>query len=294
LEEKHFGPVWVVPGENGGRYPSCHSLYIEGPGILIDPASDRNRLLEIRENPGVKEIWLSHWHEDHMTHLDLFDDLPLHIGKRDATPISDIELFMDAYGIESDTDRAYWREQMIRYFHFRPRKADGFFKGGEIIDLDTVTVEVIGTPGHTPGHVSFFFREPGLLFMGDYDLSAFGPWYGDVESSIEETIASIARLRSIPARVWVTGHDQGIFEEEPGKMWDHYLGVITRRQEKLLHLLEIPRTLEDIIGSWIIYGKPREPKAFYAYAERAMIMKHLELLVKEGTVAMEGNRYYKA
>jgi len=44
MEEKHFGPVWFIPGENKGKYPFCHSVYIEGECILIDPASDRNRL----------------------------------------------------------------------------------------------------------------------------------------------------------------------------------------------------------------------------------------------------------
>jgi hypothetical protein len=36
MEEKHFGPVWFILGETGGRYPFCHSVYIDGPGILID------------------------------------------------------------------------------------------------------------------------------------------------------------------------------------------------------------------------------------------------------------------
>jgi glyoxylase-like metal-dependent hydrolase (beta-lactamase superfamily II) len=46
--------------------PFCHSLYIEGAGVLIDPASDRNRLKRLREESGVKTVWLSHWHEDHL------------------------------------------------------------------------------------------------------------------------------------------------------------------------------------------------------------------------------------
>ena len=84
MQETHFGPVWFIPGENDGKYPFCHSLYIETAGILIDPASDRKRLQELRENPGVKEVWLSHWHEDHFMHLDLFDDLPFSIMEQDA------------------------------------------------------------------------------------------------------------------------------------------------------------------------------------------------------------------
>jgi glyoxylase-like metal-dependent hydrolase (beta-lactamase superfamily II) len=46
--------------------PFCHSPYIEGAGVLIDPASDRNRMKRLREKSGVKAVWLSHWHEDHL------------------------------------------------------------------------------------------------------------------------------------------------------------------------------------------------------------------------------------
>ena len=28
-EEVRFGPVVFIPGDNGGRYPLCHSLYVE-------------------------------------------------------------------------------------------------------------------------------------------------------------------------------------------------------------------------------------------------------------------------
>ena len=159
--------------------------------------------------------------------------------------------------------------------------------------LGAVTAEVIGTPGHTSGHLSFLFKEPQILFLADYDLTEFGPWYGDVASSVEETIASVKRLRDIPAKVWLTSHETGVFEEEPGKIWDEYLGVIYKRETKLMNLLKEPRTLDDIVGAWIIYGRPREPKAFYEFGERSMMKKHLKKLMDQHVVATDGERYYK-
>ena len=53
-KETHFGPVLFIPGENNGKYPNCHSIYIEGDKVLIDPASDRERLVQLRKDPGVK------------------------------------------------------------------------------------------------------------------------------------------------------------------------------------------------------------------------------------------------
>lgn len=293
MSERQFGPVRFLSGPNRGKYPSCHSVFVESAGILIDPASDRMRLEALQRENAVNEIWLTHWHEDHITHLDLFDDLPFRIGEPDAPPLSDMALFLDAYGIEKDEYRHYWADLMVDQFHFKPRMPGGFLADGQIIDAGDATVEVIHTPGHTPGHCAFFFREPAVLFMGDYDLSRFGPWYGDRGSSIESTIASIRRLQSIPARVWLTCHEDGIFESEPGDLWQDYLGVIDTRETKLLELLRKPQTMAQIVNTWIVYRKPREPAAFFAFAEEALMRKHVERLMKAGAVIQTESGYVR-
>lgn len=160
------------------------------------------------------------------------------------------------------------------------------------MDLGSVTVEIINTPGHTPGHLALFFQEVGLLYMADYDLSSFGPWYGDVGSSISSTIASIQKLQKIPAKIWITSHEQGVFEEEPGELWDQYIGVIHSRERKLLNLLEKPRAFQEIVEACIIYGKPRKPAYFFEFGEKAHMRKHLEKFLHEGTVLMEDGRYF--
>ena len=292
MKRKRFGPLVFIPGENRGKYPFCHSVYIEEAGVLIDPASDRQTLIHLKETSGVQAIWLSHAHEDHFMHLDLFDAIPLYISEEDAPGISDLDVLMDYYGLD-DEFRDFWREYLKKQFHFRPRKPTGHLHGGDIIDLGPITVEVISTPGHTPGHLSFFFRETEVLFMGDYDLTRFGPWYGDVYSSIEQTIASISRLRDVSAKVWITSHETGVLDTKDEGLWDRYLNVITEREQKLIDLLKYPRTLEDIVKACIIYGKPREPRAFFEFGERVHMRKHLERLKKKGAVQEEKGRYYR-
>jgi glyoxylase-like metal-dependent hydrolase (beta-lactamase superfamily II) len=70
MHEQTFGPVRFIPGPNRGKYPYCHSIYVEGARILIDPAADRERLKRLRAEEGVDAVWLSHWHEDHFMHLE--------------------------------------------------------------------------------------------------------------------------------------------------------------------------------------------------------------------------------
>jgi glyoxylase-like metal-dependent hydrolase (beta-lactamase superfamily II) len=293
MEEKHFGQVTFIQGENKGRYPFCHSLFIEGPGIIIDPASDRRRLLNLRNEFSVNEVWLSHWHEDHIMHLDLFDHLPLRIHEADAPPLSDLDLFIESYGEVDTEEKEFWRKTLKEQFHFTPRKPSHFFRDGEIFYFEQLTVEMIAAPGHTPGHLAMFFREPQILFLADYDLTRFGPWYGDKNSSIEDTIQSINKLREIPAKTWLTCHGSGVFESDPGLLWDQYLGVIDQREKKLLDLLKKPKTFHDIVNAWIIYGRPREPESFFKFGERLHMAKHLEKLTKEGQIERQGENYLR-
>jgi glyoxylase-like metal-dependent hydrolase (beta-lactamase superfamily II) len=290
-EERRIGPVRFVPGGNRGKYPFVNCVYVEDAGVLIDTGADRAHLTALREGPGVREVWLSHWHEDHIAGMDLFEDVPFRQSPLEIEPLSGVEAFIDWYGMQGEATRDYWRKALVEEFHYRPRRASGWLQPGEVIDLGSCSVEIIPTPGHTPGHLAFFFREPGVLFMGDYDLTRFGPWYGDRDSSLDDLIASIERLRQVPARVWLTSHETGYFEGDVSGLFARYRAVIDEREAKLLDCLAQPRTFEDIVNQWIVYRKPREPKAFYEWGEGAIMGKHLERLMRSGSVALEEGRY---
>jgi glyoxylase-like metal-dependent hydrolase (beta-lactamase superfamily II) len=98
LEKRKLGPLSVIPGMNRGRYPYCHSIYIEDAGVVIDPSSDRKRLEDIKAQKDIQMVWLSHWHEDHLMHLDL-----------------------------DKNERAYWGVELKEKFHFRPGNRRGCF-----------------------------------------------------------------------------------------------------------------------------------------------------------------------
>ena len=291
MSEKCFGPVRLIPAANQGRYPHSNSVYVEGAGVLIDAGADEDRYRALIDGPGVKEVWLSHWHEDHLTYLDHFEGLPLRQMAGEAAPLSDLETFLDWYGFAEEEFRDYWRKQLTTQFHYRPRRVTHPFTPGEIIDLGSCTAEVIHAPGHTPGFTAFYFREPAVAFLGDYDLTRFGPWYGDRDGSIDATIASVRRLQRLPAKAWLTSHEDGCFEGDVAEIFDRYLAVIDEREAKLLDFLAAPRTLADIVAKCIVYRKPREPRAFFEWGEGAIMGKHLERLLKNGGIVLEDGRY---
>ncbi|HOX14840.1 MAG TPA: MBL fold metallo-hydrolase [Smithellaceae bacterium] len=295
MEDRQFGRIRFVCGDNNGKYPFNHSLYLQGDRsrVIIDPACSLEKLTRLKDE-GVDYVWLSHWHEDHIRYIDLFENHSLQISRRDFPPLTDINIFLDWYDIKIPQERSNWKRIILEVFNFRPRCEANFLEDGATVDLGGLTVQVLPTPGHTPGHLSFFFPEEGLLFLGDYDLTSFGPWYGDVYSDIDETIKSIHKLKAVPARKWFASHDTGLFEENPGRLWDDYENVIYERENKLLAFLEKPKTIAEICAAWLIYGRPREPKEMYEFNERVLVRKHLEYLQRQDKIVSEDERYVKA
>ncbi len=290
-----LGKVRFIRGDNDGKYPFNHSVYLAGRDcrVAIDPSCGLQKLSDLKQKERVDQVWLSHWHEDHMGFLYLFEHSPLRISEKDFPPLTDIEIFLDWYNIKDEHLRGLWKTIVLNNFNYRPQKDALFFQDEETIDLGSLKVQVIATPGHTPGHLSFFIPDEEILFLGDYDLTTFGPWYGDLYSSIEQTIQSIRRLKSIPARRWIASHNTGFFESNPGTLWDDYENIIYQREEKILNFLKEPQSLDEIAGAWLIYGKPREPKEFFESNERALVTKHIDYLERNGKIILDENRYVK-
>jgi hypothetical protein len=92
--------------------------------------------------------------------------------------------------------------------------------------------------------------------------------------------------------VWLTGHDTGVFENPEDFIWNRYEGVIYERERKLHDALKTPRTMAEITGLWIMYGKPREPKAFFEFGERVLVKKHLQFLIKKCMIRQKREKYF--
>lgn len=279
-----FGRITFIPGSRNGRYPSCNSLFIDDEiRAIIDPGSDENELLEIsRLKPGM--VINSHYHEDHRTYLNFFPDADLLVHGAELPCYLSINSFLDYYGLLGRRHEQAWRELAIGQFNYRERPPDREISEGDLIEFGATQLKVIHTPGHSPGHCCFHFPREGILFLADLDMTSFGPWYGDRVSDIDQTIESIRRILEIDAQIYISSHAQ-IMRGDISALAQAYIGVIDTREKKLLEYLAEPRTLDEIVGRWICYGRRREPEYFFEFGERSLIKKHLERLEKHGIAA---------
>jgi glyoxylase-like metal-dependent hydrolase (beta-lactamase superfamily II) len=292
MDIRRFGSILFIPGSAGARYPHCNSLFIDDEvKVLIDPGSDEAFLKDIASGRRVDVLLDTHYHEDHTAFNHLFPDAALWVHEAEAPCYKSYEKFLEYYGLRESPYRREWDEFLVGKFHYRERTPARELKDGDTLEFGRTRAEVIHTPGHTIGHICLYFPDEGILFLADYDLTPFGPWYGDFCSDIGQTIESMNRLLRIPADVYITGHQLGIIEESFEGLAEAYIDVIGQREAKLLDFLSSPRTLDEIVEKWIIYGKQRNPRYFFELGEREMMRKHLERLNASGRVTKKSGRY---
>ena len=113
-------------------------------------------------------------------------------------------------------------------------------------------------PGHTAGHTVLLVEPEGVAFIGDIDLSSFGPYYGDACSDLGAFRRSLARLPEVPARVWVTSHHRGVYTDADRFRRDlaAYAARLDEREQRLLAMLaDGPRTLASLAEARLLYPR---------------------------------------
>lgn len=146
------------------------NLYQENTYILIDESKDcviidpgcyslaeKQKLTTYITEQGLNPVYLlnTHGHIDHMLGND-------YVKKTYKIPflthqiVDEIELpqvpaYASSMGLNPDPSP----------------KADKLLNAGDTVVFGNTTLEVLFTPGHSPGHISFFHRESQQLFAGD-------------------------------------------------------------------------------------------------------------------------------
>jgi hypothetical protein len=135
-----------------------------------------------------------------------------------------------------------------------------------------------------------------VLYLGDIELSSFGPYYGDAASSLVDFERSLARVRELRARWYATFHHIGVLasREEFLARLERFAAVIADRERRLLAYLAEPRSLDEIALHRFVY-RPGDSVSFATAVERRSMEQHLERLSASGQVSeVEPGRYCAA
>lgn len=196
LDSDLYAYPWVSMQEN-----NCNSYLIGGDvPVLIDPGhqhlvknlinqmeKDKNRFEDIRL------IFATHVHPDHFEATQTFARAGVLLALHPEE-----EKFMKEAG--GEFYRGFGMEM--------PEiKVDFFLKEGEL-KLGTKTLQVLHTPGHSPGSISLYWPQKKALFTGDV-VFAMGVGRTDFPGGDGNLLRdSIERLARLDAEWLLSGHGE--------------------------------------------------------------------------------------
>jgi glyoxylase-like metal-dependent hydrolase (beta-lactamase superfamily II) len=125
-------------------------------GLVVDPGDEADRLLRAIEELGIEieAILLTHTHFDHVgavAPVARATGAPVYCPELEVPVLADIMAFVPWPG----------------FGPFESWDAEETVKGGERLELAGMGIEVLFTPGHSPGHVTYSVADELALFSGD-------------------------------------------------------------------------------------------------------------------------------
>lgn len=287
-----FGPVTVFFGEKNGKYPEANQVIVTGADVraALDAPLVSNRLGDPFDT--VDMVVLGHVHEDHMAGLHRLPRTPVHVPRDDLPAARSWQGYAEALGVDVRV-RPALLAKLQREFHYAPRPDAVAYDDGAVWDLGRTRLRAIHAPGHTAGHSILLVEPHGIAFIGDIDLSGFGPYYGDASSSLAGFRRTLKQLPDLPADVWITGHHRGVYTDRARFLADlsAYGEKLDVRERRLVGLLEAaPKTLEELVASRLLYPTDYH-ELWVTDAERRSISLHLDELIEQGRVLVEDGLY---
>ena len=288
-----LGPVSVYPGEKSGKYPDGNQVMVRGADTLVafDTPLVANRMGS--ELLDADLVVLGHVHEDHITGLHRLRHAPVHVHEADVAAARSWEGLARHYGYSAPVLDGM-RAMIERNFHYAPRPDAVSYADGACWELGGgVTVRAFHAPGHTSGHCVLLVEPGGIAFIGDIDLSSFGPYYGDATSSLAAFRRTLAAVPDIPAKIWITSHHKGVITERETflTLLRAFASRLDAREEAIAqHLREQPSTLAELVAHRFVYPADRDD-LYYADAERRTIVQHLKALARDGRIVDDGGRW---
>ncbi|QBR03985.1 MBL fold metallo-hydrolase [Paraburkholderia pallida] len=290
-----FGRVSVLFGEKNGKYPDGNQVLIRGSDIraAFDTPLVSNYIGP--EFDATELVVMGHVHEDHMTGLHRIPRAEVYVHEADLATIRSWDGMFAAYG-NATRDASAMRAMLERDFFYAPRPDARGYADGATWDLGESRIRAFHTPGHTAGHCVLVVEPEGVAFIGDIDLSGFGPYYGDACSSLHDFRRSLARLPEIPAKIWVTSHHRGVYTDREHFLRDlaAFTAKMDAREQRLLAYLKAsPKTLEQLVELRVLYPQGYE-SPWAVSAETRTIAQHLAEMVVDGKVKRDERGVYSA
>ncbi len=142
----------------GAIQENCYILIKEDlTCLVVDPGNEGDKLINIIKEKQLKPvaIILTHTHYDHIGAVDVIRDeynIPVYVHTNEKEWLSNPE---------------YNASIKFNGQHVIIRDAEHILEGEQDLNIEGFHFQVFETPGHSPGSVSYYFADGGLVCVGD-------------------------------------------------------------------------------------------------------------------------------
>ena len=124
--------------------------------VVVDPGDEADRILGAVTELGltVEAVLLTHTHFDHVgavAPVARATGAPVYVSEIERPVLADIMRYVPFPGIGP----------------YESYEADHTLKGGERLEIAGLEIDVLFTPGHSPGHLTFSIPSEQAMFSGD-------------------------------------------------------------------------------------------------------------------------------
>jgi len=183
LIEQISSSIWRVaiksqtlpPFDHTNSFVICDNgvgFIVEAPEKGSEALEHINETLKIAKVTTLKGILLTHTHPDHC------------IGVREWQEHFDVPVFV--HPLEQERLEKRTEVQQVRALQDK-----------RVLTVGGKTIESLHTPGHSPGHLSFFIPEDGVMLAGDLVAGSGSTWVGYPEGDVTDFLNSIACLKTL-------------------------------------------------------------------------------------------------
>ena len=137
---------------------NCFLFRVEGSdkALIVDPGEEAERIVSAVDDLGVtvEAILLTHCHFDHIgavAPVAKATGAPVYCPEIEVPVLADIMSFVPWPG----------------FGPYESYEADETVSGGEHLSFAGLEIDVLFTPGHSPGHVTYSIPDHRALFSGD-------------------------------------------------------------------------------------------------------------------------------
>jgi hydroxyacylglutathione hydrolase len=137
----------------GPLQENCWIVRADDRALVVDPGDEADRILTATRGLTVEAILLTHTHFDHVGAVAAVaraTGAPVYCPQIEVRVLQDINSYV-----------------FPGFGPFEPYDPEETVQGGERLALAGLDIDVIFTPGHSPGHVSYSIADEQVLLDGD-------------------------------------------------------------------------------------------------------------------------------